>query len=44
MIPVPHKVRGDHQIPIPYKVWGTIRATDSYKVPTVDSNHEDASH
>ena len=39
MIPVPYKVRDDHQIPIPYKVWGTIRVIDSYKVPTVDSNH-----
>ena len=43
-IPVPYKVRGDHQIPIPFKVWGTIRVIDSYKVPTVDSNHEDTSH
>ena len=25
---------GDHQITIPYKVWGTVRVTDSYKVPT----------
>ena len=28
MIPVPYKVRGDHQICIPYKVWGTIRFID----------------
>ena len=34
MIPVPYKVRGNHQIPIPYKVLGTIRVIDSYKVPT----------
>ena len=39
MIPVPYKVRVDHQIPIPYKVWGTIRVIDSYKLPTEDSNH-----
>ena len=24
----------DHTIPVPYKIRGTIRVTDSYKVPT----------
>ena len=34
---------GDHAIPIPYK-GETIRVIDSFKVPTVDSNHEGTSH
>ena len=45
MTPVLYKARGiirscmwgDHMIP--YKIRGTIRVTDRYKVPTVDSNH-----
>ena len=47
VIPVPYKVRGYHKLPILYLVSGTIRVIsdmktlhiDSYKVPTVDSNH-----
>ena len=29
MIPVPYKVRENHQIPILYKVWGTIEVFDN---------------
>ena len=51
-----HTCGGDHMIHVPYKVRGTIRCLfhirhrgtitviDSYKVPAVDSNHEDTSH
>ena len=42
MIPVPYKVRGIIRYHIKYG--GTIKVTDSYRVPAVDSNHEDTSH
>ena len=39
MIPVPYKIRGAIRYLFHIKCQGTIRVIDSYKVPTVDSNH-----
>ena len=33
-------LQGSH---MPYKVWGTLSIIDSYRIPALDSNHEDTS-
>ena len=44
MIPIPYKVRGTIRYLFHTRYGGTIRVTEIYEVPAVDSNHEDISH